>query len=110
MIAARHSKSVEAAGTAIFFSGCPVMQGPAASVAQAPTSSAPNSNIAGGVVALAAVGLAAAAATNSQQQGTGSGGMPEAGSPTPSPGGAGTSGLLHKPICTQQSALQHVMV
>ncbi|CAK0787006.1 hypothetical protein CVIRNUC_010222 [Coccomyxa viridis] len=66
-------------------------RGPTASVAQAPTSGAPNSNIAGGVVALAAVGLAAAAATNSQQQGTGSDGMPEASSPTPSPGGTGTS-------------------
>ena len=59
-------------------------------------------------MALAAVGLAAAAATNSQQQGTASGGMPEAGSPTPSPGGAGTSGLLHE-ICTRQTAAQWIV-
>ena len=84
------------------FSGYSLVQGPTASVAQAPTSGAPNSNIAGGVVALAAVGLAAAAATNSQQQGTGGGGMPEASSPTPSPGGTGTSGLLHEAMCTRR--------
>jgi hypothetical protein len=74
------------------------VQGPTATVAQGPTTSAPNSNIAGGVVALAALGLAAAAAANSQQQGqeqeqgSSGGSSPQAGSPTPSPGGAGTSG------------------
>ena len=92
------------------FSGSSLVQGPTASVAQAPTSGAPNSNIAGGVVALAAVGLAAAAATNSQQQGTGGGGMPEASSPTPSPGGTGTSGLLHEAMCTRQTAEQWIVI
>ena len=83
------------------------MQGPTASVAQAPTSSAPNSNIAGGVVALAALGLAAAAAANSQQQGDGQGpaaassgaASPQSGSLTPSPGGAGSSGAAHLLPC-----------
>ena len=49
-------------------------------------------------MALAALGLAAAAAANTQQQGqeqgSSGGSSPQAGSPIPSPGGAGTSGVL----------------
>ena len=80
------------------------MQGPVAAIAQAPKKDvAPNSNIAGGVVALAAVGLAAVATANGKQQQSGdstspSGGAstsssPKAASLTPSPGGAGTSSM-----------------
>lgn len=80
------------------------VQGPVAAIAQAPKKDvAPNSNIAGVVVALAAVGLAAAATANGKQQQSGDStspskgdstfSSPEAASLTPTPGGAGTSSM-----------------